>query len=285
MKVCPHCGKDYGNEVTFCVECGTLLEKIEDPPRDSLTENIKFALNLAGSNLKIFYPSLIILGGSIIMGIIMILTFGISLYNFGAPEAPSFSGGMILGFLIIWIGGMYLGLVSIPFTQHVYKNAILEEEIDLRESFRYGRSMFLQYLGAVIAALLIFMTLALALFSFFPAVFDLPPEIISSPENLDYWTLLRSMSWILVLVPFFAFYGLAVYVMAWDNTGLIPALRSSYYYLRGRFVDLLVLLVLEIVSSIVVMEVPFGFILGQIITVIFNVALIDNYLSYQRSQA
>ena len=62
----------------------------------------------------------------------------------------------------------------------------------------------------------------------------------------------------------------------------MAALTISYHYLRDKFVDLLVLLVVQMVSSAVLMFSPLGGLVSWALGPVFNMALIDNYLNYKK---
>ncbi|MFC1803630.1 hypothetical protein ACFL0D_06660 [Thermoproteota archaeon] len=62
----------------------------------------------------------------------------------------------------------------------------------------------------------------------------------------------------------------------------MSAFKLAFRYLRRRLKDLVILFVLSTISGFVLMIIPlFGWIAGYGLTVVFNLALIDNYLYYQ----
>lgn len=286
MKVCSDCGKENSDANQYCVYCGKPLENKEKPLRNDIKENLIFAFNLAASNLKVFYPSLIVVGFYILI-VIAAIFIGLSVSWLSEPTS---SASWIIFLIIVTslISGFYLGTIALPFFQHVYKTAVLGEEIRLRESFRYARSMFLPFLGAYIVGMILFSVISGSLLFAFPPDFEsIPDELLSTDEYPDLLTTLRIMPWaipwFIFMIPILTFAYLAFEMMAWEKVSIIKALKLSYLFFRMRFRGLLVLVILNWITSIGLSLVPFGVILGGALGVVFNLALIDHYLNYQKS--
>jgi hypothetical protein len=286
MKVCLHCGRENADHNQFCIECGTPFMRQVEHPRTSITENIRFAFKLAGSNTKVFYPTIITFVGGLVLVIVMFLSIGISFSEYNPDTVPTTQpvGGLI--FFILLLTGSYLGIVSIPTFQHVYKNAVQGVEINLRESFKYGRSRFLSYLKAFLLLGVIFMVImfsAMAL-TLYPLLENVPSDMVTLDE-FNYMILFRMVPLFFILIPLMAVYYLSFMVMAFENVGIISALRLSYNYFRNRLKDLVILFVLSMVFSLVLMMIPLiGWIAGYGLTVVYNLALIDNYQNYKTTE-
>jgi hypothetical protein len=281
MKVCPECGRENSDSSMFCTYCGSKLSELLYEPRMNVMDNLKYALNIASSNFKVFYPTLIMIGVMIGLGIVMVLSMGLSFIGY-TPESTSnfpWFGGIV--FFVLWLIMAYLGIVSIPAFQDVYKSAVLKVEIDFRKSFDYGRSRFKSYLVAIIVIGVVWIIIgAVMIIPFMMKYFDTSFDPTISLEQMRYQMMYQMAPILLVLIPLLAVVYLSTNIMAWDNVEFGPAIKLTLSYLKERWVDLILFLVIGILSSLVGM-IPLGFIISYGFFVILNLALIDNYLSYQ----
>jgi hypothetical protein len=247
----------------------------------NIVNNLKYALNIAGSNFKVFYPTLIMFGAMIGMIIIMFISMGISFIGYepgSTPNIPWF-GGII--FIVLWLVMAYLGIVSIPTFQDVYKSAVLKAKLDFRKSFNYGRSRFISYLVAIIVIGVVWIIIgAVTIFPFMMWYLDTTYDPSISPEQIGYKMMYQMAPLFLVIIPFVAVAYLSMNIMAWDNVEFWPSLKLTWGYIKRRWKDLFTLMVIGFVT-ILVGVIPLGFIISYAIEVILNLALIDNYLSYQ----
>ncbi|MFC1803631.1 zinc-ribbon domain-containing protein, partial [Thermoproteota archaeon] len=197
MKVCPNCGKENADHYEFCIECGTPFEKQVEHPRTTITENIRFAFKLAGSNFKVFYPTLVAFVGGIVVFIVMFLSIGVSFIGYEPDTIPTIPTAGILIFFILFLALMYLGLVSIPTFQHVYMNAVQGVEINLRESFKYGRSRFLSYLLVFLLMGVLFVIISFSALALFPLFQTVPPDVMGNLDEINYMLFFGMMPWFL----------------------------------------------------------------------------------------
>lgn len=280
MKICPECGRENNDSSEYCTNCGSKLSELIYEPRMNVMDNLRYALNIASSNFKVFYPTLIMIGVIIGLAIVMVLSIGLSFMG-STPESINSSWFGVIVFIALWLVMAYLGIVSIPAFQDVYKSAVMKVELDFRKSFDYGRSRFIAYLIAVILygvvnVVLVFVTLMLVFIPFFEYSYD--PTI--PLEQFGYQMMLYLAPFLLIILPLMAVAFLSMNIMAWDNVDLWPAIKLTWSYIKKRWKDLLFLAVLEVVSSFLGI-IPLGFIVSYALSVIINLALIDNYLSYQ----
>lgn len=283
MKVCPDCNKISSDEMEFCNTCGAELVEWVFEPRIKAMDNLRYAYETARTNTKVFYPYLMMIGGMIGLVIVAVLGLGLSLSGFESSDSSSVPWVGIGLFLVIYLGMAYLGLVSIPMFQDVYKNAILKIDLDFRKSFDYGRSR----VGAYIAAYII-IGFAWAILGFgviMPLMdrnidmYDFDPSM--SPETIGYEMMGDIAPAFLIMLPFAVLVGLALHIMAWDNVEFGQSLRLSWKYFRSRWRDLLVIGLIGVILSGLFGIIPFGAIISYAILIIINLALIDNYLSYK----
>jgi len=281
MKICPACGKESPDSYEYCSTCGSKLSELIYEPRTNIMNNLKYALNIAGSNFKVFYPTLIMFGAMIGMLIIMFFSFGISFIGYtpeSTPNIPWF-GGIV--FIVLWLAMAYLGIVSLPTFQDVYKSAVMKVELDFRKSFNYGRSRFISYLVAIIVIGVVWIIIgAVTIIPFMMWYLDTSYDPTISPEQIGYKMMYQMAPLFLVILPFVAVAYISINIMAWDNVEFWPSLKLSWGYIKRRWKDLFILMVIGFVSILVVV-IPLGFIISYAIDVILNLALIDNYLSYQ----
>jgi hypothetical protein len=247
----------------------------------SIVNNLKYALNIAGSNFKVFYPTLIMFGVMIGMLIIMFFSFGINFIGYGPESAPSIPWFGVIVFIVLWLVMVYLGIVSLPTFQDVYKSAVLKAELDFRKSFDYGRSRFISYLIAIIVIGVVWIIFGVVtIFPFMMWYFDTSYDPTISPEQIGYKMIYQMAPLFLLIIPFVGVAYLSLNIMAWDDVELWPSLKLTWGYIKRRWKDLFILMVIGSVSILVSM-IPLGFIISYAIEVILNLALIDNYLSYQ----
>lgn len=169
----------------------------------------------------------------------------------------------------------YTGLVSTPFIQKVYYTAVIVGEIKFREILKYANSRLLAYLDAYILASILVIPVIIFWFSRFP--FDV--YTVYEEANIEIFT--HSL-WLLLLIPLFALYEMALYIMTWDNVSLINAIRASYKFIIRRFENLIIISLISFTIS-VLSFIPFGVFGSYFISIITNIAIIDVYLQYQRS--
>ena len=284
MKVCLNCGKENANEYEFCTECGKPFKKRVEQQRNTITENLRFAFNLAGSNIKIFYPNLVILVSGVLFTIVFGLIFGLGAYGNLGTDSSVITGILVIFAVMVSFASLYFVIILTPFFQHVYKNAVIGEEINLRESLKYGRSMFLPYLSAFFVMFIIIGGFSSVIFAAFPFDFDNLPDTPEGYDDLSPLLIFQYMPGFLILIPFVAFYYLVSSVMAWEKVSLIPALKLTIQYVRKRFRDLLVLVGVDILAGVVLVRIPLGGLFVWVLSIVINLALIDNYLNYQTSE-
>lgn len=228
-----------------------------------------------------FYPTLIMFGAMIGMLLIMLFSIGISFIGYTPESTPNIPwlGGIV--FIVLWLVMVYLGIVSLPTFQDVYKSAVLKVELDFRKSFDYGRSRFISYLIAIVVIGVVWIIIgAVTIIPFMMRYLDFSHDPVISPEQIVYRVMYQMAPLFLVIIPFVAVAYLSMNVMAWDNVEFWPALKLTWGYIKRRWKDLFILMVIGFVSSLVVV-IPLGFIISYVIVVILNLALIDNYLSYK----
>ncbi len=284
MKVCLNCGKENANEYEFCTGCGKPFKKHVEQQRNTITENLRFAFNLAGSNIKIFYPNLVILASGVLFTIVFGLIFGLGAYGNLGTDSSVITGILVIFAVMVSFASLYFVIILTPFFQHVYKNAVIGEEINLRESLKYGRSMFLPYLSAFFVMFIIIGGFSSVIFAAFPFDFDNLPDTPEGYDDLSPLLIFQYMPGFLILIPFVAFYYLVSSVMAWEMVSLIPALNLTIHYVRKRFGDLLVLVGVDILAGVVLVRIPLGGLFVWVLSIVINLALIDNYLNYQTSE-
>lgn len=284
MKVCLNCGKENANEYEFCTGCGKPFKKHVEQQRTTITENLRFAFNLAGSNIKIFYPNLVILVSGVLFTIVFGLIFGLGAYGNLGTDSSVITGMLVIFAVMVSFASLYFVIILTPFFQHVYKNAVIGEEINLRESLKYGRSMFLPYLSVFFVMFIIIGGFSSVIFAAFPFDFDNLPDTPEGYDDLSPLLIFQYMPGFLILIPFVAFYYLVSSVMAWEMVSLIPALNLTIHYVRKRFRDLLVLVGVDILAGVVLVRIPLGGLFVWFLSIVINLALIDNYLNYQTSE-
>jgi hypothetical protein len=114
--------------------------------------------------------------------------------------------------------------------------------------------------------------------------FDNLPDTSEGYDDLSPLLIFQYMPGFLILIPFVAFYYLVSSVMAWEMVSLIPALNLTIHYVRKRFRDLLVLVGVDILAGVVLVRIPLGGLFVWVLSIVINLALIDNYLNYQTSE-
>jgi hypothetical protein len=287
MKMCPDCGKENPETSRFCKYCGAELTKPTYEPRMKVTDNIKYAFNITTSNLKIFYPTLIMVGAMIGFGVIFLIT---TMLAFIVPSSNASNStfefiGIIFAFIVLLaeiLVMVYFAIVSVPAFQDVYKSAVTKTKIELRRSFNYGKSRFVSYLVATILFMVVGFILMFALsIPYLSKFFEIASSSTLPPEQI-----LQSMWWYgvpmaLIIIPYEAASYLAMWIMAWEDVDIGPAIKLGSVYIKKRWKDLLVILVI-VAASYVLMIIPIlGFIITYAIMVVLNLAVIDNYLSYK----
>jgi len=281
VKTCPACGKESPDSSEYCSTCGSKLTELTFEPRVNIVDNLKYALNIAGSNFKVFYPTLITFGAMIGMLIIMFFSIGLSFIGYTPESTPSTPWLGIIIFIVLWLVMAYLGIVSLPTFQDVYKSAVLKAELDFRKSFNYGRSRFISYLVAIVVIGVVWIIFgAVTIIPFMMWYFDTSYDPTISPEQIGIKMMYQMAPLFLVIIPFVAVTYLSMNIMAWDNVEFLPALKLTWGYIKKRWKDLFILMIIGFFSSLVVV-IPLGFIISYVIVVVLNLALIDNYLSYQ----
>lgn len=150
MKKCPHCGKEYSDKSQYCLECGTLLESVPDPPRNTLIEHLKYGFSVVQKRPSVFLPIVAVYIVVIVFAVVFVLSIGL---NYAVLEDPSqidmgMLGGMTVGLLVFFLAMIYIGLIYEPLAQNVYFNATTGQEIKFWNSFRYANSRIVSFLGA-----------------------------------------------------------------------------------------------------------------------------------------
>jgi hypothetical protein len=279
MKVCPSCGTEAKDDYLFCSECGEELEEKLETPRESLIENIRHAIRTTQNAPRLFLPVIIVYISAIVLLFVPIIAIGsmdINLQNIPSILSRIISTApILLIFIVDFLTIVYLGLIIMPFTQNVYYKATIGEVFSLHDSFKYARSMTLQYLVAYIAEISV---LAPVMWLWLRTV---PPDAWLMYENNPV-QLILSHGWTLIfLVPVFGIFFTVLCIMAWDNISLVPALKSTYLFIKRNTLKLGLLLIIYTVLTEVVTFIPFGAILSFIIGTNLNIALIDAYLYHQ----
>ena len=158
MKKCPYCGEEYSDKSQYCLKCGTVLEPIPVPPRENLVEHLQYGLKIARKRPSVFLPSIAVYALVILVAIGFVLSLGVGYAMLEDPSAfdpEILGGGMTLGFLAVFLGFIYIGLIFEPFSQHVYLAAATGEDIRLWNSFRYANSRIFSFLGAYLLGLVV----------------------------------------------------------------------------------------------------------------------------------
>ncbi len=278
MKVCPHCGKEYPDKSQYCLECGTLLEKKLEPPRDSILDHLKYGFNIVTKRPKVFLPTVLVYVIFFVLGIALVLSVGLSTSFFtdaSAIDNMEFSGTSMLLFLVFILVVIYIGLVYEPFIQHIYITATTDNEINMRVSLRYAHSRLLAFLGAYLLAFVV----AIPVIAFWMS--KLPYDAVMNFEAYEteiFW----SYGWpLLLFVPLGILYQLALNLMVWADLGFFKAVSESVQFIKHSYVKLIVVFVLQILASGLSTRVPFGGILMYIVYVMLSLSTIDIYRRYK----
>lgn len=278
MKKCPYCGEEYSDKSQYCLKCGTLLESIPEPPRNTLLEHIQYGVKIAWKRPKVFLPSI----GVYVLFLVLIIAFIFSSgIDYSLIEDPSqmqpdvipdtFIGSFLLLFIIL----IYIGLVYEPFTQKVYLDASVGDEIRFWDSFRYANSRIVEFLGAYVLGFVV--TVPILLFW----TFKLPPEVLM---NYDYnsYELLWQYGWpLLFFIPLGVVYLLALYIMVWDDAGFFKSMRESIEFIKTSLLKLIGVFFIQFASGLILFRVPFGAIISQVVSIIFNLVLIDVFIRHK----
>ena len=272
MKKCPYCGEEYSDKSQYCLKCGTLLEPIPEPPRNTLLEHIQFGLKIARTRPNVFLPSFGVYVIYLVLLIVFILSSGIG-YSFiedPSQVSPDVIPDTFVGsFLLLFIITIYIVLIYEPFTQKVYLDATEGNEIRFWDSFRYANRRIVEFLGAYVLGLVV----ALPILMFW--VTKLPYEVLMEYDYNDY-DLLRQYGWpLLFFIPVGFVYLLALHLMIWDDSGFFKSMRESIEFIRTSLLKLVVVFFIEFASGLILFRVPFGAIISQVISIIFNLVLID----------
>lgn len=275
MKYCSSCGSENQDNALFCVNCGTPLEPKTEPTRETAVEHLRFAVDVAGKNLKIFLPTV----GFYVGVIVLVIVFGIGYFissDFSVESSvEAFPAGFMLLFLVLWIGFACVGILSIPFMQNLYYSATVGDEVSFRESLRYAKSRFFAFLGAILVFVVIMFSVAMLWF------FILSTKVITS-EDLYAFVWSQALLFIF-LIPIMVIFTYSMEIMAWDNIGFSTAVRASYNFIRRNLVKLIIIWVIVFIAEIVLMIIPLGALLSFVPNTIMNIAILDAYLHYQRS--
>lgn len=280
MKTCPHCGKEYSDKSQYCLECGTLLEKKLEPPRESLLDHIKYGVKVAQMKPKVFLPIILIYVGSFVMLLVIGLSVGVNAMYLEDPSQFSyemFSSTTILlvvGFIIVMF---YVALISEPFLQHVYLTAATGEEISLWDSLRYAHSRLLAFLGAYLLSMVVVIPVMFLWLS------KIPYEVLMQYEDYSYELLLDYGLPLLLFIPVGILYTIGLDIMVWANLGFFKAINESMVFLKHSFMKLLGISVIQLIIGGVSTRVPFGAIISYFLYIILNISMIDVYMSYRAS--
>ena len=278
MKKCPHCGEEYTDKSQFCLECGTLLEPIPEPPRKNLVEHLQYGLKIARKRPSVFLPYIIVYALVILVAIGFVLSLGVGYAMFEDPsvfDPEILAGGMTVGFLAAFLGFIYIGLIFEPFSQHVYYAAVTGEEIRLWKSFRYANSRIFSFLGAYLLGLVVAIPIFIFWFSKLP--YDLLMRYDEVPNEL-----ILSYSWpLLFFLPLALVYEMALSIMVWGDMGVFNALKVSLDFLRSSYTSIGGIFVIRIVLSLVSTRIPFGAVISWIVSIILYIALIDVFQRYR----
>ncbi len=278
MKKCPHCDKEYADKSQYCLECGTLLELVPDPPRNNLVEHLRYGVKIAKKRPSVFLPPILVTIAIILVSLGFLISLGI---NYAVIEDPSMfdpevlPSSMAVSFLVTFLGVIYLGLIYEPFQQHVFYAAVNEDEIRLWRSFRYANSRIFSFLGAYLLGLVVA----------FPIMFfwasKLPYEVLMSYEDIPIELALR-LSWpLLFFVPLGLVYEMAISIMVWENTGIFNALKLSLDFLRTSYTSIGGIFVIRIMLGLAATRIPFGGLVSWILSIVLYLVLID---VFQRSK-
>lgn len=277
MKKCPYCGEEYTDKSQYCLECGTLLEPIPEPPRKNLVEHLQYGLKIARKRPSVFLPSIVVYALIFIVVIVFVLSIGADYAMFEDPSAfdPEMIPSMTLGFLAVFLGFIYIGLIFEPFSQHVYYAATTGEEIRLWKSFRYANSRIFSFLGAYLLGIVVTIPIFILWFSKLPI--DLLMHYDEVPNELIW-----SYSWpLLFFVPLGLVYEMALSIMVWGGMGVFNALKVSLDFLRSSYASIGGIFVIRIVLGLVSTRIPFGAVISWIVSIILYIALIDVFQRYR----
>ena len=276
MKYCPHCGAENIDDAQYCVSCGKPLQPAVAKPRETITDHLTFALNTATHNLKLFVPHIAIYLLVIAFFIIFFLNIGFEYAYTGDFDPSALPSGAVKLLMLFMLTMLIVGILSIPFLQHLYQSAIKQETVSFTESARYALSRFISYLSA---ELLVFVAMIIVMFIWFT---QMPMEAIMNYPDIDYAQLWTSWIWMLLLIPPAIIYYIALNIMTWDDTGLITALKSSIAFIRNRFTTLLALWIILAIANAIIIKIPLGALLSFVPSVIMDLTTIDIYLHYKK---
>lgn len=272
MKKCPYCGEEYSDKSQYCLKCGTLLEPIPEPPRNTLLEHIQYGFKIARTRPKVFLPSL----GIYVLLFVLVIAFVVSAgIGYSFIEDPSqmvpdvIPNTFIWSFLLLFIIMLYIGLVYEPFTQKVYLDATEDNEIRLWASFRYANSRIVEFLGAYILGLVV----AVPILMFWAT--KLPYDVLMEYDYYGYDLLLQYGWPLLFFIPVGVVYQLGLHIMIWDDAGFFKSIRESIDFIRTSLLKLVGVFVIQFALSLILFRVPFGAIISQAVSIIINLALID----------
>jgi hypothetical protein len=277
MKKCPHCGAEYTDKSQYCLECGTLLEPVPEPPRKNLLEHLRYGGKIARKRPSVFLPSILITVALMVIAVGLALSLGLGYSAFEDPsmyDPETIAGELALNVMVFFIGILYLGIIYEPFQQHVYYAAVTNEEINIWNSFKYANHRIVSFLGAYLLGLVVAFPILIFWMS------KLPYDVLMNFEEIPNEVLL-SFGWpLLFFMPVGLVYEMAISIMAWENTGIFNALKVSLDFLRSSYVSIGGIFVVRILLSLVTTRVPFGGILSWLVSILLYLTLIDVYRKY-----
>jgi hypothetical protein len=276
MRYCPSCGAENPDQAQYCVACGKPLQPKTQPPRHTITEHLTYAVNTATHNLKIFLPHIAIYLLVIAFFTIFFLNIGFEYAYMGDFDPSTLPGGAVKLTMLFMLTMIIVGILSIPFLQHLYQSAIKQEPVSFTESAKYALSRFISYLGA---ELLVFVAMMIVMFIWFT---QMPMEAIMNYPDIDYARLWTSWIWMIILIPPAVIYYIALNIMTWDDTGLITALKSSIAFIRSRLTMLLTLWIIMAIVNAIIIKIPLGALLSFVPSVIMDLTTIDIYTQYKK---
>ena len=277
MKRCPHCGAEYTDKSQYCLECGTLLEPVPEPPRQNLLEHLQYGVKIALKKPGVFLPSILITVVMIAIAVGFIFSLGLDYTILDDPsmyDPETIASGLAFNVLVFFFGIIYLGLIYEPFQQQVYYAAVTGDEIKLWDSFKYANRRIFSFLGAYLLGLVV----AFPILVFWMS--KLPYDVLMNLEEMpnDVWL---SYGWpLLFFIPVGLVYELAISIMAWENTGIFNALKVSLDFIRSSIVSVGGVLVIRILISFGVTRIPFGGILSWFVSILLYLTLIDVFRKY-----
>ena len=145
----------------------------------------------------------------------------------------------------------------------------------MRESLKYAHSRLLAFLGAYALATVVTIPVFIVWMS------KLPYDALMNYETYE-TEIFMTYGWpLLLFVPLGVLYQLSLDIMVWADLGLFKAMSESIAFIKHSFVKLLVVFLLQLVSTGVSTRIPLGGIIMYIVSVMLTLSTIDIYRRYK----